>query len=72
MRHCRRILLGALLAFSICAPTFVAAAETAAKADPVDFRWGVKIPLRDGVKLNATLYRPLGQKEPLPCVFTRK
>jgi putative CocE/NonD family hydrolase len=39
-------------------------------ADPVQFQWGVKIPLRDGVKLNATLYRPLDQKEPLPCVFT--
>ena len=42
----------------------------AEKADPVDFRWGVKIPLRDGVKLNATLYRPQQQKDPLPCVFT--
>jgi uncharacterized protein len=40
------------------------------KADPIDFQWGVKIPLRDGIKLNATLYRPQGQKEPLPCVFT--
>src|SRR5689334_14935038 len=39
-------------------------------ATPIDFQWGVKIPLRDGVKLNATLYRPLDQKEPLPCVFT--
>ena len=38
--------------------------------DPVQFQWGVKIPMRDGVKLNATLYRPLDQKEPLPCVFT--
>lgn len=37
---------------------------------PVDLEWGVKIPLRDGVLLNATLYRPGGQKEPLPVVFT--
>lgn len=36
----------------------------------VDFQWGVKIPLRDGVKLNATVYRPKGQKMPLPCIFT--
>ena len=36
----------------------------------VDMTWGVKIPLRDGVKLNATLYRPHGQKEALPVVFT--
>ena len=32
--------------------------------------WGVKIPLRDGVKLDATLYRPKHQTGPLPCVFT--
>ncbi len=42
----------------------------AAKATPIDFQWGIKIPLRDGIKLNATLYRPQSQKEPLPCVFT--
>ena len=36
----------------------------------VDFRWGVKIPLRDGVQLNATVYTPRGQKEPAPCIFT--
>ncbi len=40
-------------------------------ADPsqVDFQWGVKIPLRDGVRLNATVYRPKGQKDPQPCIF---
>ena len=32
--------------------------------------WGVKIPLRDGIKLDATLYRPKNQSGPLPCVFT--
>ncbi|ULU26222.1 CocE/NonD family hydrolase [Dyella terrae] len=37
---------------------------------PLDFQWSVKIPLRDGVKLNATLYRPEGQRAPLPCIFT--
>jgi putative CocE/NonD family hydrolase len=43
-------------------------------ADPppkqVDLEWGVKIPLRDGVRLNATVYRPHEQKEPLPVIFT--
>jgi putative CocE/NonD family hydrolase len=39
--------------------------------DPaVDMQWGVKIPARDGVKLNATLFTPHGQKEPLPVIFT--
>jgi putative CocE/NonD family hydrolase len=40
------------------------------KDGPIDFQWGVKIPLHDGIKLNATLYRPQGQKNPLPCIFT--
>jgi uncharacterized protein len=39
-------------------------------AAALDFQWSVKIPLRDGVKLNATLYRPAGQQAPLPCIFT--
>ena len=36
----------------------------------VDMQWAVKIPMRDGVALNATIYRPRGQKDPLPAVFT--
>ena len=35
----------------------------------VDLMWGVKIPMRDGVHLNATVYRPHQQKEPLPVIF---
>jgi putative CocE/NonD family hydrolase len=52
--------------------TALASAADTAKppGDPVQFQWGVKIPMRDGVRLNATLYRPLEQKEPVPCVFT--
>ena len=35
----------------------------------IDFNWGVKIPMRDGVNLNATLYKPkTGQ--PTPVIFT--
>ena len=37
---------------------------------PVDLRWGVKIPMRDGVELQATVYTPKGQTKPAPCVFT--
>lgn len=35
----------------------------------IDFEWGVKIPMRDGVLLNATLYRPKGD-QPVPVIFT--
>jgi putative CocE/NonD family hydrolase len=36
----------------------------------VRFQWGVRIPLRDGVKLSATAYLPKEQRAPAPCVFT--
>lgn len=68
MSHIRPA-LAALLALVVCiAPA--QAAEADRSSDAVAFEWGVKIPLRDGVKLNATLYRPREQKEALPCVFT--
>ncbi len=41
-----------------------------ADAARVEWQWAVKIPLRDGVHLNATLYRPAGLREPRPCLFT--
>ncbi|MGO9269150.1 MAG: CocE/NonD family hydrolase [Terriglobia bacterium] len=41
------------------------------KPEPqVDLLWSVKIPMRDGVKLDATVYRPHEQKTPLPVIFT--
>ena len=33
-------------------------------------QWNVRIPLRDGVELGATVFKPLGQTEPLPVIFT--
>jgi uncharacterized protein len=39
-------------------------------ADKVEWQWGVKIPLRDGVHLNATLYKPAKLVVPRPCLFT--
>lgn len=36
----------------------------------VDFQWGIKIPLRDGVQLNATLYAPAQSTDPSPVIFT--
>src|ERR1051326_6024501 len=57
----------ALVAAPLTAQTISAIAlEDAAR---VEWQWGVKIPLRDGVHLNATLYKPAGVKEPRPCLF---
>lgn len=57
-----------MMALALAGSSFAWAAPTT----PVDvqFQWGVKIPLRDGVNLNATLYKPRTQAQPLPCVFT--
>jgi putative CocE/NonD family hydrolase len=55
-----------LLAFAAVSP----AASAAERQPDVDLQWGVRIPLRDGVELAATVYRPAGQKDALPVVFT--
>jgi len=39
-------------------------------ADKVQLAWGVKVPMRDGIHLNATVYTPREQKAPAPCIFT--
>jgi putative CocE/NonD family hydrolase len=44
--------------------------KPAAEEPAIDMQWAVKIPARDGVKLNATVFTPHGQKDPLPVIFT--
>src|ERR1041384_4180825 len=58
-----------VIALVVCAAH---AGEAPLNHDPekIQLTWGVKIPLRDGVKLDATLYRPKDQKKAAPCVFT--
>ena len=65
------------IALAICATAlFASGAAWAGAVAPepdqakVDLHWAVKIPLRDGVRLNATVYTPKGQVQPAPCVFT--
>ena len=36
----------------------------------VVLEWGVRIPMRDSVELNATIYRPSGDQDKLPVIFT--
>ena len=57
-----------LLPYPLTADAVPAAAL--GEAAKVEWQWGVKIPLRDGVHLNATLYKPAGLKDPRPCLFT--
>jgi putative CocE/NonD family hydrolase len=63
---------GAAWVLPILLGTIPSAAQQkpAAEEPAIDMQWAVKIPVRDGVKLNATVFRPHGQKEPLPVIFT--
>jgi putative CocE/NonD family hydrolase len=51
-------------------PAIRGAQKLAVDEPNVDMQWAVKIPARDGVKLNATVFTPHGQKQPLPVIFT--
>jgi putative CocE/NonD family hydrolase len=44
--------------------------ESAGADKQVDLTWGMKVPMRDGVQLNATCYKPQGSKEAVPVIFT--
>lgn len=64
--------LAGLLLFLACTLAAHAQQPTSPKPEgpkDVELTWGVKIPMRDGVKLNATVYRPKGA-DPLPVIFT--
>jgi uncharacterized protein len=48
-------------------------AEEPSKKDAlseIDLIWALRIPMRDGVRLNGTVLKPARQKEPLPVIFT--
>ena len=66
MRHAIAVAVVLLLAASIS----LAQEKPAKEETHVDMQWAVKIPTRDGVKLNATIFSPRGQKDPLPVIFT--
>lgn len=60
----------AALAAAVAAVAAGPAKEAEADAARVDFRWGVEIPMRDGVQLSATVYLPRDGELPASCVFT--
>jgi uncharacterized protein len=73
------IILGLLIFAVACCPAFTAnvvgQTPTPSPSPPADYdiRWGVKIPMRDGVELNATLYLPKtldGSPPKTPAIFT--
>jgi len=63
--------VGLALAMLLLGSPVIRAQQKPAVDEPnVDMQWAVKIPTRDGVKLNATVFTPHGQKQPLPVIFT--
>ena len=60
-----------LTVFVFAVAPFVVRAQDSAIDKPaeIDFVWGVKIPLRDNIKLNATVYKPKPQTAPLPVIL---
>src|SRR3989440_4865912 len=70
---CRKLcteIAGLSVAMLLGMPTVCAQQKPAADEPTVDMQWALKIPARDGVKLNATVFTPHGQKQPLPVIFT--
>jgi len=63
----RAVWVGMLCALSAMASF---AQEAGKEAAIPDMRWAVKIPMRDGVSLNATVFLPHGQQDPVPVIFT--
>src|SRR5437016_13058005 len=61
---------GMALATLLGAVATFAQQKPAAEEPGIDMQWAVKIPARDGVKLNATVFTPHGQKARLPVIFT--
>lgn len=56
--------------YLLLAVVFCGAQAATPEPGPVDLHWGVKIPMRDGVQLQATVYTPRDQPKPAPCIFT--
>jgi putative CocE/NonD family hydrolase len=62
--------LRVLIGFTLLASALSATAQIAINDDgSVEVTWGVKIPMRDGVHLNATLYRPREPHGTLAALF---
>lgn len=59
-----------LLALALVAPFNLSAEAPKTDFQPVQVTWDQKVPMRDGVKLSATLYRDPKQLKPLPVILT--
>ena len=63
------ILIILFLSFAASANSKGATNKASDTEKEVEFFWGVRIAMRDGIKLNATLYKPKQMEAPLPVIF---
>ena len=52
-----------------CAAALLVPPAATAQLSDVQMEWGVEIPVRDGINLHGTIYRPADQTEPLPVIL---
>jgi len=68
--RCVAFISALLFSSSVLAQSTAELPATTSNKIGVDLIWGVKIPMRDGLKLNATVFKPKNQTAPLPVIFT--
>src|SRR5437588_7138968 len=68
--RCVAFISALLFSSSVLAQSTAELPATTSNKIGVDLIWGVKIPMRDGLKLNATVFKPKNQTAPLPLIFT--
>jgi uncharacterized protein len=65
-----RLVAARAAALALAVIGIAAGSVEANQAADIDLLWAVKIPMRDGVRLNATVFKPRVQERPLPVIFT--
>jgi len=70
MNNKAAIFLLALVLGTVAVPALPDPPAGVSDAARVNLQWDVKIPMRDGVRLSATVYTPRNQNGPAPCIFT--
>ncbi len=69
-RHLFAVSIGILCACPLLAQVRNADDEELKTEKEIDLVWDVKVPMRDTVHLNATVYKPKQMDAPLPVLFT--
>ncbi|HTF61727.1 MAG TPA: CocE/NonD family hydrolase, partial [Edaphobacter sp.] len=67
--HCLSIIWILVFVFFAVTPNIEAQATPAATND-YELQLLLKVPMRDGIRLNATIYRPVHATSPLPVIFS--